>query len=176
LKISYLLIISITILFSIYAAYSYFTYDFTINEAKTTTLLRSEAQANNIMQDLDKYINSRIVEFKDLTKTEKIKLSVKESNLQFANVNLKELTTMLDATNDSDSKISFLKHNMKNEISEELRTFISSSENVYDSDVVKELFVTNQYGVNIASGTGKFDYLQSDKEWWKITQNKQNYV
>ena len=176
MKISYLLIISITILFSIFAAYNYFIYDFTINEAKTTTLLRSEAQANNIMQDLDKYINSRINEFQDLTKIEQIKLSVKESNQQFANVDPKELTTILDATNDSDSKTSFLKYSMKNQISDELRMFISSSKNVYDYVVVKELFVTNQYGVNIASGAGKLDYLQSDKDWWKITQNKQNYV
>ena len=176
MKISYLLIISITILFSIFAAYSYLIYDFTINEAKTTTLLRSEAQANNIMQDLDKYMNSRINEFQDLTKIEQIKLSVKESNQQFANVDPKELTTILDATNDSDSKISFLKYSMKNQISDELRAFISSSKNVYYSVVVKELFVTNQYGVNITSGAGKLDYLQSDKDWWKITQNKQNYV
>jgi len=163
-------------LFSIFAAYSYLIYDFTINEAKTTTLLRSEAQANNIMQDLDKYMNSRINEFQDLTKIEQIKLSVKESNQQFANVDPKELTTILDATNDSDSKISFLKYSMKNQISDELRAFISSSKNVYYSVVVKELFVTNQYGVNITSGAGKLDYLQSDKDWWKITQNKQNYV
>jgi signal transduction histidine kinase len=128
------------------------------------------------MQDLDKYINSRINEFQDLTKIEQIKLSVKESNQQFANVDPKELTTILDATNDSDSKTSFLKYIMKNQISDELRAFISSSKNVYDYVVVKELFVTNQYGVNIASGAGKLDYLQSDKDWWKITQNKQNYV
>lgn len=176
LKISYLLIISITVLFLVYATHSYFTYEFTINEAKTTTLLRSEAQANNIIQDLDKYINSRIIEFQDLTKIEQIQLSVKESNKQFADVDSKDLTDMLNVANDSYSKTSFLKNTMKKEISDELNNFISSYENVYDYNIVKELFVTNQYGVTIASVTDKLDHLYSDEDWWQITQNKQKYV
>ncbi|MEX2192100.1 MAG: sensor histidine kinase [Nitrosarchaeum sp.] len=176
LKVSYLLIISITVLFSIYAIHSYFTYQFAINDAKTTTLLRSEAQANNIIQDLDKYINSRTIEIQDLTKIEQIQLSVKESNQQFADLDLKELTTILNEANDSDSKTLFLNSIMKNKISEELQNFISSYDNVYDYDIVKELVMTNQYGVNIATVKGKSDYLQSNEDWWKITQNKQNYV
>ncbi len=176
LKISYLLIISITVLFLVYATHSYFTYEFTINEAKTTTLLRSEAQANNIIQDLDKYINSRIIEFQDLTKIEQIQLSVKESNKQFADVDSKDLTDILNVANDSYSKTSFLKNTMKKEISDELNNFISSYENVYDYNIVKELFVTNQYGVTIASVTDKLDHLHSDEDWWQITQNKQKYV
>lgn len=175
LKISYLLIISITILFSIYAAHSYFTYEFTINEAKTTTLLRSEAQANSIIQDLDRYINSRTSEIQDLTKIKQIQWHVKESNQQFADIDPQELTAILDATYDSDDKTLFFKNSMKNEISEELQNFISY-ENAYDYEIVKELFITNQYGVNIASLTSNSDYLQSDKDWWKITQSKQNYI
>src|SRR3990167_4387610 len=146
LKISYLLIISITVLFLIYATHSYFTYEFTINEAKTTTLLRSEAQANNIIQDLDKYINARTIEFQDLTKIEQIQLSVKESNRQFVD---KDLTDMLDVANDPESKTFFLKEVTKKEISDELNKFVSSYQNVYDYSMVKELFVTNQYGVTI---------------------------
>ena len=141
-----------------------------------TTLLRSEAQANNIIQDLDKYINSRTTEIQDLTKIEQIQLSVKESNLQFVDVDPKELIIILDATNDSDNKTPFLKDIMKNEISDELHSFISLYENAYGSGAVKELFVTNQYGVNIALATGKLDYIQSNKDWWKITKNKQSYV
>ena len=136
-----MLIISITVLFLVYATHSYFTYEFTINEAKTTTLLRSEAQANNIIQDLDKYINARTIEFQDLTKLEQIQLSVKESNRQFADIDSKDLTDMLDVANDSDSKTSFLKDTMKKKISDELNDFISSYENVYDYNIVKELFM-----------------------------------
>src|SRR3989344_3593668 len=176
LKISYLLIISITVLFLVYATHSYFTYEFTINEAKTTTLLRSEAQANNIIQDLDKYVNARTIEFQDLTKLEQIQLSVKESNRQFADIDSKDLIDMLDVANDSYSKTFFLKDIMKKKILDELNNFISSYENVYDYNIVKELFMTNQYGVTIASVTDKLDYLHSDEDWWQITQNKQKYV
>src|SRR5574338_1386112 len=83
LKISYLLIMSITILFLIYAIHNYFTYEFTINEARKNTLLRSEAQANNIVQDLDKYINSRVTDFQSLTTIKQIQTAAIESNKQF---------------------------------------------------------------------------------------------
>jgi len=166
---------SITILFLIYAIHGYITYEFTIHEAKTTTLLRSEAQANNIIQDLDKYINSRFLEIRDLAKTEKIKLFLEESNHQFVDEGLKDLASKFDTLNNSDKTI-FLKKIQKKEISDELQNFISSYENVFDSEVVKELYVTNQYGINIATTSDTMQYIESDKDWWKITQNKEKYV
>ena len=175
MKISYLLALSITILFLIYAIHSYLTYEFTINEAKKITKLRSEAQANNIMQDLDKYINSRIIDLQDLAKIRQIQTAVLKSNQDFTKLGPKELAS-LNATDRISDKISFLNNAPDSKISQELRNFISSYKNEYDYDVVKELFVTNQYGANIALATGQSDYLQSDEEWWQITKNKQNYI
>lgn len=175
MKISYLLVISITILFLIYAIHSYLTYEFAINEAKKITKLRSEAQANNIIQDLDKYINSRIIDLQDLAKIKQIQSSVIKSNEHFSSFTSEELAS-LNTTGKINNKIEFLNDIPDSKISEELRNFISSYKNEYDYDVVKEMFVTNQYGANIALATGESDYLQSDEEWWQITKNKQNYI
>lgn len=165
-----------TVLFLIYAVHSYLTYEFTINEAKKITLLRSEAQANNIMQDLDKYINNRMLEIQELTEVDQIQLSVKESNEYFADPELLELVSQFDKTGGPNEITPFLDQITDSEISDELQRFISAYKNEYNYDVVRELFITNQYGVNIALATGKSDYLQSDEEWWQITQKKQNYV
>jgi len=171
-----LLTLSISILFLIYAIHSYFTYEFTINEAKKITLLRSEAQANNIVQDLDKYINSRISDLHDLTKIEQIKSAIIKSNGNLSNSDLKKLKSSLDTVNKDDHIPSFFNNMSGNKIPQELQNFILSYKNEYDYDVIKELSVTNQYGENIVLATGKSDYIQSDEGWWQITKDKQNYI
>ncbi|WKT57886.1 sensor histidine kinase [Candidatus Nitrosotenuis chungbukensis] len=176
MRISYLLIASITVLFLTYAIHSYFTYDFTVNEAKKTTLLRNQAQANNIMQDLDKYIDQKIADFHDLTQIRQIQTRVAESNRNFdPDSDLTELDSQIDAAADGKTT-PFLKDVLKNEISDELRDFATAYNNEYNYDVIKELFVTNQYGANIALASGKSDYVQADEEWWQATKNKQIYV
>ena len=176
MKIAHLLILSVTVLFVIYSIHGYFTYEFTITEAKKTTLLRSQAQANNIMQDLDKYINQRLVDFQALAKIKQIQTSVMESNQEFnSNPNLKKLLTRSDA-NESYEEVPFLNGAESGGISKQLRDFIISYKNEYDYDLVSEMFVTNQYGANIALATGKSDYSQADEDWWQMTKNKENYI
>lgn len=175
MKITYLLILAITVLFSIYATHNYFTYEFAIDEAKKITLLRSEAQANNIMQDLDRYIYSKTIELQGLTQIKQIQLSVIESNKNFVVSDLVELEFPIDTTK-SKKDIPLLKNIFENEVSDILEDFIVSDKNDYNFGVVKELFVTNQYGAVIALTTGTSDYLQADEEWWQITKNKQDFV
>lgn len=171
LKISYLLIISITVLFLIYAIHSFLTYDFTLKEAKNIALLRIQAQANSIVTDLDKAIYDKTVDFQSLTKLEQIQSTVIESNQKFDPTSLEETNSQTEIKNTP-----FLENISKNEISDELTNFISQYKQEYDYDVVNELFVTNQYGATISLASGTSDYLQSDEEWWQITKNKQTYV
>ncbi|WP_100183140.1 sensor histidine kinase [Candidatus Nitrosotenuis aquarius] len=174
MKITYLLILAITVLFSVYAGHSYFTYEFAIDEAKKTTLLRSQAQANNIMQDLDGHIYSKILELQSLTEIKQIQSSVIESNQKFDESDLVELESPLDITQHDRTKL--MKSIFENKISARLNEFVLSDTNEYNLNVVKELFVTNQYGAVIALTTGTTDYIQADEEWWQITKNKQSFV
>jgi signal transduction histidine kinase len=174
LKISHLLIISITILFLVYAIHSFLTYDFTLKEAKNIALLRIQAQANSIVTDLDKAIYDKTVVFQDLTKLKQIQSAVIESNQKFDPTNLEELESEIEVSEEN-KKIPFLQNILENEISDDLADFVLNYED-QEYDVINELFVTNQYGANIVLTSGKSDYLQSDEEWWQITKNKQNYV
>lgn len=175
MKISYLLTISIAVLFLIFAFHSYLTYDFTINEAKKTTMLRNQAQANNIMQDLDKYIEQRLLEFQDLAETNQLKSAVIESN-QKSFIPDFEDDHVIDAIIPLAQRDPLSKEILENRISGELRNFAISFNNQYNYDAIKELFVTNQHGVVIGLASGKSDYMQADEEWWQITRNGQIYV
>ncbi|MEM4377688.1 MAG: ATP-binding protein [Candidatus Nitrosotenuis sp.] len=176
MKISHLLILSITVLFLTYAIHSYFTYDFTIKEAKKTTLLRNQAQANNIMQDLDRYIEQRMLEFHNLAETTQIKSAVMESNQQNPISEPIEENLVIDTTIPMTQQDPFFKKILENRISKELGSFATAYNNEYGYDAIKELFVTNQHGVVIGMSSGKSDYVQADEEWWQITKTKQNYV
>lgn len=160
MKISYLLILSITVLFLIYAIHNYFTYEFTINEAKKITLLRSEAQANNIMQGIDRYINTKITDLQGLVKNKQIQTITAKSNQYFAKFN-------------STEQASFLIDLDKKEILRELQILVSPSNNI---DIIKEISITNQQGISTNLLTGKSTYMNQDQVWLQATKNKQNYV
>lgn len=163
-------------LFLTYATHSYFTYDFTIKEAKKTTLLRNQAQANNIMQDLDRYIEQRMLEFHSLAESSQIKSAVMESNQQSSAPELIEENVVIDTTIPTIQRDPVLKEILENRLSKELGNFVTTFNNEYDYGAIKELFVTNQHGVVIGLASGKSDYVQSDEEWWQITKAKQSYV
>lgn len=155
-----MLILSITVLFLIYAIHNYFTYEITINDAKKITLLRSESQANNIVQGIDKYIYTKIVNFQELAKNKQIQTIATKSNQYFAKSNDTELP-------------SFLSEFDKKEISKELQILVSPSNRI---DEIKELTMTNQYGISTNLLTGKSIHLQQDPTWLQTTRNMQNFV
>lgn len=163
-------------LFMTFTIHNYFTYDFTIKEAKKTTLLRNQAQANNIMQDLDKYIAQRILEFQSLAQTNQIKSAVIESNEKNLTHVISDENMVIDTTIPMSQRDPLSKELLRNKISNELGNFATTFNNKYGYDAIKELFITNQHGVVIGLASGKSDYVQVDEDWWQITKKKQNYV
>lgn len=161
-----MLILSITVLFLIYAVHNYFTYEFTINEAKKITLLRSEAQANNIVQGLDRYINTKIMDFQGLAKTKQIQTIATESNKYFVGIESGEQST---TKNVDYERVPFLNESYKKEI-QNLVSLLDGS------NTIKELSLTNQHGIRTNLLTETSVQLQQDPVWLQTTKNMQNYV
>lgn len=156
-----------------YTFHTYFTYEFAINEAKKSASLRNQAQAANIMKDLDKYIDSRITNFNNIAQVRQIHEEVIKSNKQFSDIDIQAMQTKSD---DVGKEIPFLQEVQNSKLTSDLREIVNLYKNEYNYDVVSELFITNMYGANIALGTGTSDYLQDDEAWWQVTKNKQVYV
>lgn len=172
MKIVHLLIISISILFLTYALHSYLSYDFAIKEAKKSASLRNEAQASNIMRDLDKYIDDRIRDLNDLTKIEQIQQDVRISNSAF---NL-EQDKIQGERSQNTTKKSLPSSITYESMSEELRNIVDFYKKEYDYDVISEVFITNQYGFHIIPDGDYLDYRYDDESWWKVTKEKKVFV
>lgn len=172
-----MLIISITILFLTYTLHNLITYDFTLIEATKIALLRNQDQANNIMQDLDRYIYERMIDFQELAKLEQIKIALIEANQQFdPTSDLDALESQIELSAAMNRQTPVIMEILENKITESLTDFVSTYQMRYFDDAVRELFVTNQYGVVVAYAKGDSDYLQADEDWWQNTKNNKNFV
>lgn len=165
-------------IFAVFAIHSYVTLDISMQELKNSSGLRNEAQANNIIQDLDKYIEKRINDFKSLSNIKEIRDVLIKSNDQFSKLgNLEFLLKKRESElMNSSTDLPFMKDVLENQISENFREIINFYKKEYEYDVVQELFVTNKYGANVALGSGASDYVQDDEEWWRISKNEGQYI
>ena len=177
MKIAYILVSSMAVLFLIYAIHAYLTFEVNLQEVKEAVSLRNEAQANNIMQGLDKFIDERIKDIRNISNSKRILDILSDSNREFSQI--KDLESFLEQ---KESEIEFGQPNTtsdeieEGELSKNLRDTITFYKDTYGYDVVEELFVTNRYGANIAWSAGKSDYVQSDEEWWQATKDRGAYV
>jgi len=155
----------------VYAVHSYLSYDFAIKEAKQSALLRNQAQASNIMRDLDRYIDGRIDSFGSLAQIPQIRQDVADSNLEFVKAEQEvETGTAPDRTQSSSSEIIY------DSISVELRSIIEFYKQEYDYDVINELIITNQYGAHIMSDSSNSESMYDDEAWWQTTRQKQIFL
>jgi len=67
---------------------------------------------------------------------------------------------------EKDTITSFMKAIIDSELSASLRDLIVMLKKRYGYEVFGEIFVTNQYGVNIAQTGKTTDYYQGDEDWW----------
>jgi len=151
------------------------TFELSVQELKNLLGSRNEGFAYNIMQDLDKHIENRVIDFQELTNLSLIHSALIESNNQFKNI--EDIDSYLNSKETQVFRSSpFLGNTIEEILTDELVQTIEFYRDQYDYDVVEELFVTNAYGANVVIGTGTSDYSHNDEEWWQITKNTGKYV
>ena len=176
MRISLIMVFAMFGIFLTFAVYGIVTFDLSIQEMKKLLGTRNEVFAFNMMQDLDKYIDKRLNDFKELTKATVVQESLKKSNSEFRK--LDNLETLLEQNKtDTDLKSEpFIQGLADKELTADLIDTIQFYNNEYGYNVVEELFITNEFGANVALGSGTSDYRQDDEEWWQITKNTGLYI
>ncbi|HEY7367559.1 MAG TPA: sensor histidine kinase [Nitrosopumilaceae archaeon] len=173
MRISLIMVFAMFGIFLTFAIYGIITFDLSIQEMKKLLGSRNEVFAFNMIQDLDKYIDKRLNDFRVLTKAQAIQESLKESNVEFRKFEnggtfLGQNQTTIDAEKNMEP---FIRGLTDEELTADLVDIIQFYNNEYGYNVVEEMFVTNEFGANVALGSGTSDHRQDDEQWWQITKN-----
>ena len=156
------------VLFVIFAIHGYITFELNLQELKTSIELKNEAQANSIMQNLDKYIKNRIDDMNLITKTTEVREAISLSNEKF---NEKQQ----NQTGDNLYEIPFTTGSDITQLSNDFTNLVDSYKREYNYDISQHLYVTNQYGAQVTLKGDTTNILYNNEEWWQVAKNSGIY-
>jgi signal transduction histidine kinase len=178
LKIIYILIIGMSIITIVYGVQAYVTFQVNSERLVESEALRNQVLASNLIQNLDLFIEGRMIDFQSLEKAKEIRDILKSSNEEFSQI--EDLDEYLEQKNPSienfDRYLPFITQAVEQKHQNELTAIIKNYDQTYGFDFAEEFFVTNAYGANVVLIFGVADYVQTDKEWWQKTKDAGAYV
>jgi len=159
----------ITSLFVVQAMYSVTVgQDFIQQSVGQSSLLLAEDMAKFI----EFGVSIKIDDLIDYSKTNIVQKTLLESNQEFDNQS--DIQGYIDQQEDvwvstPDETInSFMQSLISNELAEDVRkNFVEKINLKTGHSVYAELFLTNQYGANVAQSGKTTDYRQDDEDWWQ---------
>ena len=128
------------------------------------------------LQILQAEINMKIEQSRELVNLPQIQQSLIESNTSFAETGFTEdIILQIEEqweSSDPDEPNSVAFYLINNPTSDTLRSVMIEDQKSDNQFKYAEIFLTNQYGVNIAQSDKTSDYIQNDEVWWqKAKQN-----
>ena len=178
MRISLIMVFAMFGIFLTFAVYGVITFDLSIQEMKKLLGTRNEVFAFNMMQDLDKNIDKRFTDFKELTKEPVVQKAVKESNFEAKKLTQIEMFFDTNSTKSENGERlePFIQGVSDKELTEDLINIIQFYNNEYGYDVVEELYITNEFGSNVGLGSGTSEFRQDNEEWWQIVKHDGQFM
>ena len=178
LKIIYILIIGMSITTLVYGIQAYVTFQVNSERLVESEALRNQVLASNLIQNLDLFIEGRMIDFQSLEKAKEIRDILNSSNQEFSQI--EDLDEYFDQKNppieNFDRYLPFITQAVEQKHQNELTAIIKNYDQTYGFDFTEEFFITNAYGANVVLIFGVADYVQTDKEWWQKTKDEGFYV
>jgi signal transduction histidine kinase len=163
---------------AVYVVQSYVTFEVNSEQLVESTALKNQVIANNLIQNLDLFIDKRISNFQSLEKAKEIRQILQYSNEEFSKIS--DIDVYMEGKNFSytnyDRYLPFITQATEQKHQSELSSIIADYDQTYGFDFADEFFVTNAYGANIVMVLGVSDYVQFDKDWWQVTKSNGIYV
>ena len=117
-------------------------------------------------------VSNKIDDLIDFSKTEVVQKALLESNLEFDE--LEDIQGYITQQEDewrsvpAESITPFMQSLISNELSEDIRKkFVDKINPKTGHSVFAEVFLTNEYGANIAQSGKTIDYRQDVEDWWQ---------
>jgi len=139
----------------------------------------SASLARKILDEIDREIHSKIEIFQTHSKNFILQEAVAKSNQEFAKIdNIQAYINQKDQEWISTPKAittPFMQELLSNKLSCELREKIDFYEEDCGYSVFPEVYVTNKYGVIIATTGRTSDYLQADEQWYQTAVKEEKF-
>ncbi|MEK0322368.1 MAG: sensor histidine kinase [Nitrosopumilus sp.] len=159
----------ITGMFAAVAMYSITaSQDFIQQSVGQSSVLLAEDTAKSI----EFRVSIKIDKLIDFSKTEVVQKALLESNLEFGE--LEDIQGYITQQEDDWRSVPkktitpFMQSLISNELSEDIRkNFVDKINPETGHSVFAEVFITNEYGANVAQSGKTTDYRQDDEDWWQ---------
>ncbi len=159
----------VTAIFVIFATFSITTgQDFIQQSVGQGSLLLAQDMARFIEFGVSNNINDLI----DFSKTDIVQKTLLESNQEFEN--LSDIQGYIDQQDDAwvstpyETITPFMQSLISNELAGDLtKNFVGKINPKTGHSAFAEVFLTNEYGANVAQSGKTTDYRQDDEDWWQ---------
>ncbi len=162
----------------VYAVQGYVTFQVNSQQLVESVALKNQVTANNLVQNLNLFVDRRVSDFQSLEKAKEIREILQSSNQEFSQI--KDIDVYMAEKTFSyenfDRYLPFITQAVERKHQQELASIIKNYDQTYGFDFAEEFFVTNAYGANIVLILGVSDYVQYDKEWWQVTKSDGIYI
>ncbi len=170
MKIAHVILISTSVLFVIFALDGYITLELNQKSVRNSIELKNEAQASDIIQNLDKFIEKQIKNAESISKTSEVQSVVILSN----NDTVKQKTQFAEADNESEGAMPFIPYGV-DKFPGNFTNIVDFYKNEYGYDIASNLTVTNQYGAFVTIDGQTSRYLHDAEKWWQVAKNNGVY-
>jgi len=161
-----------------YAVQGYVTFEANSEQLVESIALKNQVIATSLIQNLELFVDSRIIDFHSLEKAKEIRDIIRSSNGEFSNI--KDLEKYLDEKSESmenfNRNLPFVTQVIEQNNQQELNSIIRNFDETYGFDFAEELYLTNAYGSNVVLIYGSTNYSHQNEDWWKITKSEGIFV
>jgi len=162
------------------ALFGYLSFEITKAEFIDSTSKRMENLSVQTLDKIDREIDDTVEFFQVYVKDPTVIEYLTNSNKDFEKLsNIEEHITEMDrqwTESDLEEFTPFMKNILENEFSQKLDIIVDTLTDKHGYRVYGEIFVTNEYGVNVAQTEKTSDYKQNDESWWTEARDKGLFV
>ncbi|MCB0339964.1 MAG: HAMP domain-containing protein, partial [Bdellovibrionales bacterium] len=143
---------------------------------RETIAVKAQADAQTAFEEIDRFIHSRVAEWRAYAASPQVQKVLLESNESF--VNFSNIQSEIDLRDlqwrdpESATGATLISSILASPLSRELRNHLELYKREFGFPVYAEVFLTNKFGANVAASNQTSDYRQDDEKWWRDTKEK----
>ncbi|MFW6457674.1 MAG: sensor histidine kinase [Planctomycetota bacterium] len=147
---------------------------------ESRAVLQNNVRASNqllvaeVMTKLDRHLYSRLEQCRLFTATQSVENALEKSNKKHEQMD--DIEGYLEGSDDTWREDGPIESIMSNDVSEQLRNFVTHINSSYRTSVFGEVFLTDKFGGLVGTSGQTTDFAQDDESWWKGARKKGIHV